>query len=306
MFTSDQVSQLRELVSTAQSILVMLPSEAKLDQIASGMALTTCLEQAGKQVTLLSPTPLGLDQQSLGGISQVHTQLGNRDLTVSFDYHPEAVDKVSYHIDDQQQRFYLVIKPQKGQKPLDKSTVQFTYTGAEADIIFLIGIHDFDSLEQLYFGFEQLYQTAIVVTFHTFEPSIGSFKLDASGTSSLSESMSVLLQGLGYPLIADAATNLLSAIERETDNFQSLAMSAETFEIVAWLMRSGGRRSHRRLNVPQPHEVRGRIDGEVGTTMAKKLDKPAKKSNGKKSSSSEPKIGALDYQPSNLAPGGNG
>ncbi len=229
---------------------------------------------------------------------------------------------------------------------MDQQTVEFSYTGADADIVFLIGVHEFESLEQLYFGYEQLFQTAMTVTFHSFEPQIGTFKLDASGSSSLSESMSLLLQMMAWPLPPDAATNLLQAVEQATDSLQSLATSAETFETVAWLMRNGARRVRRPTASVSTINTRSRGPQSPSTeTFAQALNKPAetmvsrvpdihsrpgipgarstkrRHHNGQKQQTSQPpttkstgeptdgvetNIGSLKYQPSGVGPSSGG
>ena len=310
MFTSEQAQQLGEVVTTAQTVLVVLPTQPTLDQTATALALTSALETLQKQVTVITPQPLVEPLSQLAGADLIQNQIGNRDLAVSFAYTPEAVDKVSYHIDEAQQRFYLVIKPQKGHKPIDQTTVDFSYTGAEADIVFLIGVHSFDSLEHLYFGYEQLYQTAVIVTFHTFQPEIGTFKLDASGTSSLSESVTLLLQQTGWTLTPEAATNLLQAIEQATDHFQSLSTSAETFEVTAWLMRAGARRSKRvSLRPVENISIPVSLPTEINANNANKKNKSRKNGTGKMAelqAAESAKAGSLKYQPTGFGPGGNG
>src|SRR5690606_36893853 len=87
------------------------------------------------------------------------------------------------------------------------------------------------------------------VTFHTFQPEIGTIKLDASGASSLSEAMAQLLWQLQLSVTQVDATNLLTVIEQSTQNFRSLSTSAETFETVAQLLRQGARRSQPQVAV---------------------------------------------------------
>lgn len=242
MFTSDQLTQLKELTQTAQSILVLCGPNPSLDQVAAANALTDGLQALDKQVYLLAPEIKPEMYSVLEKQPEFKTELGNKDLTISFAYRPEAIDKVSYHIDEQQQRFYLVIKPQKGQKPLGTDSVDFEYTGAEADLIFLIGVPSFESLGHLYEGYEQLFQTAMTVTINTYEPEIGTIKMSAGDVSGLSELVAQLLISLEMYVDEGNATNLLSAIESKTDRLQSFSTSADTFQLVAELMRRGARR----------------------------------------------------------------
>jgi len=262
MIDSEKLSHLQHLIPEANTFLVVLGPQATLDQVATATGLYSALQAAGKDVSLLSPSELSPEAYPLELLNEVRTQLGNRDLSISFAYQPEAVDKVSYHIDEESQRFCLVIKPQKGAKPVDNKTVEFEYTGAEADLIFLVGVHNLESLEQLYFGYEQLYTNTNLVTLHTFEPNVGNIKIDTSGTSCMSETTAQLLQQLQLSISAEAATNLLIAIQGATNEFQSLVATAETFETVAYLLRSGARRMTK-----QPSSLAQAFQNSRGTTL---------------------------------------
>lgn len=294
MLDSEKLNQLAELLPGMQSIIVAIGPTATFDQAAAALALSEALKQSGKEVHLLSSEP-DIAQQfpTLLKAESIEQGMGNRNLLVSFDYSPDKVDKVSYHIDEQQQKFCLVIKPQKGQKPLDPASIEYSYTGAEADVIFLIGVHELESLGNLYYGYEQLYRDTTIVTFHTFEPEIGTLKLDASGSSSFSESMVGLLQSLGLPLDADVATNLVSAIEASTNHFQSLNATATTFQTVGDLLQLGARRINRQP--AKPPEPRAALGAPV--PQNKNAQNPNRKNKAPKKPDT---LGGLKYQPSNL------
>jgi len=294
MIREDQTNQIKDLIQVSETAVVVLTPEPTKDQVASATALFLSLQALGKQVSFVIPKKPDRtsDIETLSGLDQLQTELGNQDLTVSFPYLAEKVDKVSYHIDESSQKFYLVIKPKKGVAPLDTAAIEYAYTGAATQLIFLIGVHSFESLEQLYFGYEALYTSVPVITFHTFEPRIGSIKVDASGTSSLSESMSQFLFMIGAPPDADAATNLLLAIEETTDNFKSLVTTAETFEIVAYLLRQGARRNKRQSVASS---LPAKKSPEVMVVTQRSVSKKPKS-----------KVGTLEYQPSNFSPSSGG
>lgn len=291
MFTSDQISQLKELTQSAQSILVLCGPNPTLDQAAAANALTESLQALDKQVLLLAPETKSESYSVLEKQPEFKTEMGNKDLTISFSYRPEAIDKVSYHIDEQQQRFFLVIKPQKGQKPLETESVAFEYTGAEADLIFLIGVPSFESLGHLYEGYEQLFQSTMTVTINTYEPEIGAVKINAGDVSGLSELVAQLLMSLEMYIDEGNATNLLTAIEAKTDRLQSFATTADTFQLVAELMRRGARR--KRVNGAT---IKPSGDFSQALTSSKK----------NQNQSSKKKKGDLQHQPSEFSVGGRG
>ncbi len=302
MFSPDQLIQITQLATAAQTILVIFPESATLDQVAAALALHQGLLQLGKQSQLLSPTQINPNFSNLITPDSVATQLGNKDLHVIFDYSAEKVDKVSYHIDEERQKFLLVVQPQKGQTPLDPSSVQFELAGAEADLIFLIGVRDFEQLDQLYAGYEQLYKDVTTISLNSYASTIGTVNLDSSGSAALSEAIMPLLEQMGVAVQDDLATNLLSGIETSTDGFKSMTTSATTFEAVAKLMRNGARRLKRTVDQP----VVKATGTEMFSQKLKKEDpklssmnqppkvKKNKKDNGKPVLTSP---GSLDYHP---------
>lgn len=305
--TKDQLTQ---YVNAARSVVIALAEGANQDQVASGLSLANALRQTGRDVVVVSPGSLNIKtvQQE-----QIQTQLGNRDLTVSFPYDPAAVDKVSYNIDQEQQRFSLVIKPQKGHRPLGTDAVNFSYTGADTDLIFLIGVNEFEELQHLYYGYEQLYQDTPIISFHTYQTEIGTVKIDASQSSSLSEATAELLRSLGLVVSGDSATDLLAVIEQKTEGFKSLRATADTFLIISELLRAGGRRS--RAAAPSTLQPPARNFKPVATNNAPQQATPSKKKqhkNGaaqqqnpkKKPQETQTDTGSLKYQPSGFSPSG--
>lgn len=244
----ESLDQLKALVSTAKTCLVIVSATAEQDQLLAAQALLVALQTGDKEVILAIPEwPrfLGAEEHPALDRELFRHELGHQNLHVSFPYSPTAVDKVSYHIDDAQQTFSLVIKPQRGHKPLDTSAVSYRYTGAEADVVFLIGVHDLESLNQLYLGFEELYQSAPVVTLHSFEPEVGRIKFTTQQVTGYCELAGQLVLHLELPMTAEVATPLLAGIEESSQNFHSVQTTAETFEMVALLLRQGARRYQR-------------------------------------------------------------
>lgn len=340
MITPDQITQLGEISASAKTILVFLSSKATFDQVAAATSLYLSWREQGKDVTLLAPSQPATDLALLVGTDQIQHELGNKDLQISFPYQASQVDKVSYHIDDSQEFFHLVIKPQPGVRPLPMDQVSMMYTGAEADLLITVGVNDLESLDQLYVGYEELFQTTSLISLHNYEVSFGNLKLNTAGSSCISEGMAQLLTGMGIQLSSEVATNLLAAIEDQTENFKSLGTTAETFETVARLMRFGARRMRRpgasavasSKNLPSPtpslsaksdtnlfvkamaqkNQVMGEPEAElpeettpnkvaaVSSSSGEVAKTPAKPAKKKPKNAEEPQPGSLDYHPSQL------
>jgi hypothetical protein len=271
------LSQLKNILDSASTILVIHPSQTSFDHRAVAASLYLAFSAAQKSVRLVSPQIEERTDASLIGIEQTQIDMGNQNLGISFAYSPEQVDKVSYHIGEDTGKFYLTIKPKAGFPPLDASQVEFTYTGAVADAVFLVGVTDLESLEQLYFGYEDLFKTASLVSINNFTTSFGTVKIDSGSVSSSSEVIAQLLQNLGISIESEVATNLLAGIENSTQNLSSVTTSAETFEVVAQLIRFGARRNFKKNS----QEKATPVETDIGFTVEGGLREPEKNNKSK-------------------------
>jgi hypothetical protein len=244
VITLQSAAILTETITAARSIVVALGSNPNYDAVSSALALHLSFLQAGKASYIVCAAPMRVEFSYLVGVDQIKEKLGNRNLTVSFPYDEQSVDKVSYHLSPDNTRFNLVIAPKGGGKPLDPSQVQYEMSGAEADLIVMVGVAGFEDLGGIYASEQHFFESVYGVSITSFQiQPFSRMAYDTSGQSSLAEGVAVLLEGWGLPLQDDVSTNLLSSIEQATQRFQSLGVGADTFELVARLMRNGARRS---------------------------------------------------------------
>ncbi len=249
MLDDSQLSQLKNLSETASNHLVLYDVSAKDSILAAASGWYLALKERGVDVSLAAlkkPT-----NKRLNGLKATETDLGKQNLTISFDYHEEAVDKISYHIGQETKKFYLTIKPKKGHKPLEAKTVEFAYTGFEADIIYVFGVSKLEDLDKLYFGYEEQFKQIPLVAFHTQGLDYGTIKI-YNQAPALSEDVFRLLTRLVWPITPDAATDLLYGIEAETKGLTSPLATAETFDAVARLMKLGAKRVWLKKKRPRP------------------------------------------------------
>lgn len=238
----ENATKFSEIVQQAQDIAVVFENSTDLDIVAAATSLFVALQEAGKSVRLFSPE-LPKSNPHLVGIDQVATTFGHQNLLVSFDYSEEKVDKISYHIGEETGKFYLTIKPKKGAEPLDAKLVEFSYSGAEPDLIITVGVSDLENLGSIYLGYEEIYSNSSVISLHEYETSFGTLQMTSMGLSSLSELVAELLKQAQLAVSAPVATNLLLGLEDKTRGLHYGTLTAETFGVVAELMRAGGERT---------------------------------------------------------------
>lgn len=242
MFTAEDESSLQKTFHTAVSYLIILKTNPSLDQVAAACALNLLLQGAKKQSHLVSEQKLPDTFNVLSGHELITQNAGNQSLQVSFDYDENMVENVSYNIDQQDKKFHLIIRPKKGQRGLDPTTVEYSQIGIDADAIFLIGITSFDQIQFFYEQDEAAFTQAHTIAVNRQLTTFSQTNIDVSGFTSTSEWLILLLGLWQLPLTSEVATNLLAGIESSTDSFRHASVTADTFEIVAKLMRAGAHR----------------------------------------------------------------
>jgi len=266
----NQVQRLLEFLSVSRKVGILFANTQQQELLLAILAIYLFLNDLSSlkrtkvnliKLNLFSPAKIEksfksqsnlkkyLKQNQLLAISQ--QDLGKDNLLISFPYQPAQVDKVSYHIGENDQRFYLTIKPQAGSAPLNYQEVNFSYTGSSADLLVLIGVNELEDLQDLYANYRQLYQNTPIITINSFLPDFGTLNLDISGSSGYGEAFFYLIKSLAnlleinltdLPKIKQIATLLFASIEQKTNQFTSSIMTADSFLAVAELLKLGAER----------------------------------------------------------------
>jgi len=271
-------SSVRESLATAQNVSILLPQNPSLDKIAASLALFLSLKKTGKKVIIACSTEMTVEFSALIGVDQIQTELGGRDLTISFDYIEDSIEKVSYNIENN--KFNLVIQPKAGFPPLSTEKVNYSYSGGEADLIFTLGVQNLKNLGRLYQESKLLpeKQPIINIDIGSTGNRFGKVNLIDPTASSCSEIVAQLISRLGLPVNEDIASNLFLAIEKTTRGFSSPKVDAATFEAAAFCFRAGARRAAPR---PRPERrPKKRVPLKPMPTKvsaAKKPEEPKKK-----------------------------
>jgi len=241
------IEPVKQALQTAKTILILLPQNPNLDAVAAGLGLYLSLTKKPLTTSIGCATPMTVNFNRLFGVDKIKPRIGNQNLVISFNYPQDTLEKVSYDKDPDTQKFHLTIEPKAGQPPLDPSQVEYSYTGSQADLIFVIASRSLEDLGPLYEQEKKLFEdkTKPLVNLSHLDKNaqFGTVNLYDPTSSGCSEIVFTVLQALELPLEPDIATNLLVGIEQSTNNFAT-ATSPDTFEIVAQLMRSGAQKGH--------------------------------------------------------------
>jgi len=252
----------KSLIASAKSILILLPEKPNFDQVASGLSLFLALgQEQGKEVNVFCSTQMVVEFNRLVGVNKIKNELGNKNLGISFsNYNPQGIEKVSWDIDNGE--FKLTIVPKPNVIPPTEDQVHVSYAGVATDLVILVGGTNDDSFPAL--------KTGELVNAKLVHVGISELRLTGKTVSSLatagscvSEVVSNLIKKSGYEINADIATDLLMGIEEGTGGFAGSGVSADTFGMIADLMRAGGKRLSQGQVEAKDYPV-GAIPGAAG------------------------------------------
>ena len=231
----------KSIIDQSKSILILLPTRPYFDQVAAGLSLYLSLRDT-KDIQISSPTPMTVEFNRLIGVNRIVQELGNKNLVIRFvDYKANDIERVSYDIEDGQ--FRLSVIPKQSINPPSKDQVELFYSGISADMIILIG-----GANESHFPATSSKELvgAKLVHIGTRDISLSSNKSFISFShpaSSICEVIAGLIKESGLSFNEDIATNILMGIEDASNNFTDSTVTAETFAVVAELMRAGGKRT---------------------------------------------------------------
>jgi len=243
MVDKNQVVQAGNLLRQSKSLLIFLPQNPPLDSLAAGLSLYLSLKAAKKNVQIGCPTPISVGFNRLFGVDKISDKVGSRNLVISFPHIKESIEEVSTYIENQ--TFNVVVSPQKGAQPLNPDKVTFSRQGIDAEAMVVIGARKLEDLGSLYTDGREAFSKSQIIAVANYPNNIpfGTINLVDAQISSCSEMIARLLRKEGFSVKGDIATNLVVGIESATNNLQ-LKTTADSFEIIAWLMRQGGKRGH--------------------------------------------------------------
>lgn len=238
----DEVNKIKEALNNAREVLVVINKTPNLDSVASSLALYLGLKQLDKKTTVFCEDKIRVEFSNLIAIDKITDSLGGKNFVISLDYKEGSIDKVSYNIEGD--KFNLVIESRPHAPQLTPENVHYSYSGAVADLIFVIDASTLSDLGKIYEEKRQLFSQEKIVNIDRSEQNenFGKINLVISQAASTAEIITLLLKSLAIRIDQDIATNLLAAIEFGSGNFASPKTNAATFEAAALCLRAGGKR----------------------------------------------------------------
>ena len=230
---------LSTVLTESGTILIVLPQNPKLDDVAAGLSLYLSLKDQ-KQADIYCPEAMRVEFNRLVGVNKIKTEAGNKNLVIKFaNYKATDIERVSYDIENSE--FKLTVVPKENAVAPNADQVVSSYAGVAADTAFLVGG---TSLSDFPIAQDDLKDAKLVHFGTSAIDGAGASQIISLATpaSSISETVYSLLKEAQTAVEADVATNLLYGIEDASAGFTSPATTASTFMAVSELMRAGGTR----------------------------------------------------------------
>lgn len=242
MFTKEQTNTFNKDLIKSNSVLILLPPEPDELLVSSGLGLFLSLKASGKKTRIGCSSIDKTNTTHLAGIDNIKTSIGAQNLIINFKFKEEDLDKVDYDVDDQG-NFQLLIKPKSGNAPPDSKDINYTYSGAKADLVFTLGINSLEELGRLYSDEKKFLDDSSIVSFHkdSRPATFAAHNFHTNSASSIAEITAFLLLKTSTKPTKEAASYLLKDIYSSTNNLQSPRVTADTFETIAFLLRNGAR-----------------------------------------------------------------
>lgn len=248
---------LKDLFNSANSTLIIIPPDPSQDLVAAGLSLHLSLASAGKKSQIGCSGNINIYPE-ITKVEEVTSSVGNQNLQINFNFSEDHLEKVDYDITPEG-KFSLIIKPKSGFPVPDVKDVKFSYSGANADLVIVLGIGSLEELGKIYADEKKFLDNATILSVNTigteavFTPNM--FHL---ANITFTELICLLLQRINLAPSSEASSNLLTSIFKNTSNLTSPKMTPETFDSISFLMKNGARlplKSSPSLSVLSPDEV---------------------------------------------------
>lgn len=254
-----QLTEVKNLLPGAKLILIALPQGADIDKLAAGLALFLSLNEAGKEVFIVSDDTMLVANSHLFGVDHIQknlpqTQDGNLTITLegvaASNNTVPALQKLDWYAEGSNLNLVFHVVPGQTFQP---AKIIPHYQGSGFNLIFTIGAANLNSLGNIYLQNSAAFSGVHIVNIDNqgSNTGFGSTNVVDNNAPAVSEMLTDLIPSLGLPFNGDIASNLLAGIFASTANLTSENLTADTFMAVANCLRAGGKKP----GVSQPAAV---------------------------------------------------
>lgn len=237
------IPQAKDILQGADNVGIIVTEFQSLDKVGAGLALYLALQEAGKNVQIVSRKDPLVEISNLVGIDKLSRSFEGitKKLVVSLPYYEGEVEKVSYNIEGNRLNINLFAAKDKGISFKEKD-VDFIRSGSNPSVLVTIGIRKEEEMAGLVSPDAQVK----MIRLDTVVPqqNFGEVTIADPDFSSISEIVTMLIRELNLPIDADTAQNLLDGVVFATNNFSAPNTSSAAFASAAYLLAHGAQRKN--------------------------------------------------------------
>ena len=224
-------------ISGADSILVTLPQDPSVDDIAAAMGLTMAIDKMGKRATAIYS---GETPNALGFLRPEETfdkdAVGLQDFVIAIN--KDKADHLRYKLDGDYVKVFIT--PYK--TSITERDLEFSYGDFNVDLVITLDVSNEQNLDSALMEYGRILHDASIVNISVnSEAKFGEIVWCEAGASSICEMVTGLLGEMSdkLELDQDIATALLTGIVARTERFSNALTTPEAMTSAAKLMAAG-------------------------------------------------------------------
>lgn len=231
--------QIKQLIDEARHILICLPKNSRVDNTTAALTLKFILEATNKSIEVVGDDFLASPNlKFLTGIDAIRPNLPSlKQLIISVSTKDTPLKEFSYHTETDQLNIFL--EPERG--VFDTDDVSVNSAEYRFDLIFTIGVANFESLGEVFKQAPEFFYTMPIVNID-YRPNndrYGQVNLINTKNVATSETVYDLISSLEHNELIDKplATLLLTGLISETSGLRSGNLTPQVLEKISHLIR---------------------------------------------------------------------
>jgi nanoRNase/pAp phosphatase (c-di-AMP/oligoRNAs hydrolase) len=242
------VQMASQLLSYAKDVGVVIPSYPDVDMVSAASAVAVSLKKIGKNVTIVSPTPVdpakvfsGLKREEVPQIlvdtaRQIATNFDQKQLVLTVDYIEGSFSKGNIEKADDG----LMLKLVKGEngKPINPINIDTKVISCMPSVFITIAVDNLANLDSLYRDNEAKFKSTPVINITTRkDATFGKVNLTDPKATSFSEMATLFLYDLRFMLDKERAEMLKLGMEKKTNGLDKQFHTANLLEATSICLR---------------------------------------------------------------------
>ena len=234
------MKEVEEKIKTVHNILIALSSDPSVDEIATAIALSLCLDRAGKRATAIysGTTPNALQFLRPERAFETNSSV-LKDFVIALN--KEKADHLRYKLDGDYVKIFIT--PYKSS--ISESDFEFSLGDFNIELVLALNVPSGIDLDDALREHGRVMHDATVINITNGNPGkFGDTEWSDKTKSSIAEMVAGLLYDMGGPksIEPEEATALLTGIVAATDHFTNNMTTANALQMAASLIRSGADR----------------------------------------------------------------